>query len=369
MRKLLIVLSVVLLVGALAGPAAGADTFGAAASTPDCEFPVTVEDATGTEITLNESPERVVTTSPSAAQVMWEIGAEERVVGLSEFALYLDGADERTLVLEGQEGLNLEVVVDLEPDLVLAPNTTDREAISQMRDAGLTVYHFGEEESIEDIVDVTERIGMLTGECAGAAETIKWMNEELSIVADAIEGEERPGVMYLFFDFTAGANTFIHEILESAGAENLAATAGIEGYEAVSDEIVVAEDPEWIILNSDDPALPESDALDETTAAKEDQFVEVQIEHLNQPAPRTVEAIITITEALHPEAYASAVEAAEAGDADQADESDDQGDADDSPVETTGDAGDDDADALPGFGMIVGLFGVGVAGYAIRRQM
>lgn len=371
MRKLLLVVSVMVLLGTLAVPISAAD--GYTAPTPECDFPLTVEDATGTEMTLDAPPERVVTTTPSAAQVMWDIEAEEKVVGLTEWALYLDGADERTLVMEGQESLDIEQVVDLEPDLVLAPNTTDAEAISQLRDADVTVYHFAEEESIDDIFETTETIGQLTGECDGAGETIEWMDEELAIVADAVEGEERPGAMYLFFDFTVGANTFINEIIETAGAENLAASAGIDGYEPVSDEIVVAEDPEWIIVNADDPAMPESDALEGTTAVQEEQFVEVQTEYLNQPAPGTVNGIITLVEAFHPEAYADAVAAAEADDGDEADditEADDGNDADDSQDVSIDETDDDDTDALPGFGPVVALIGIGlgVAGHRVIRR-
>jgi len=61
----------------------------------DDAFPLTLTDATGTEVTLEERPERVTTTNPSAAQVMWELDAQEQVVGLTQFAHYLDGAESR----------------------------------------------------------------------------------------------------------------------------------------------------------------------------------------------------------------------------------------------------------------------------------
>lgn len=292
----------VLLIIALAAPVA----VGSANANETCSFPVTMTDASGTEVTVEEEPERVVTLNPSAAQTMWEIGAREKVVGLSKYALYLNGAEERTQISGEEQIVVTERVVDLEPDLVLAPNTIPNETVEQLRDAGLTVYHFPMEESIEDVYESTRIIGQLTGECEGAEETVAWMQDRIGVVQEAVEGQDRPDVLYLFFGYTAGQGTFINEVIETAGGNNIAAEVGIEYYQQISEEVVVEQDPDWIVLNSNDPALPESDAYNQTTAVQEGNVVVVQIEHLNQPAPRIVYAITKLAEHFHPEAYAAA---------------------------------------------------------------
>lgn len=388
MRNALIVVISAVIVASMFAPAVmGANAVASTDQAIECEFPLTVEDATGTEITLEDPPERVVTTSPSAAQIMKEIGAFERVVGLTEFALYLEGADERTLITGDEGVVELETVVELEPDLILAPNTTSSETIEQMRDAGLTVYHFPMEESLDDVFEKTIRIGELVDGCEGAEATTQWMDEELAIVEEAIAGEERPSAMYMFFDFTAGEGTFIEEIIEAAGAENAAGQAGISGYEPISEEVIIDEDPDWIILNSDDPALPDSDAINQTTAAQEEQIVVVQIEHLSQPAPRNVLAITTLVEHFHPEAYEEAKAAAQtdddtediADDADDTGEPDDTDDSDEMSTDDTEEADDgddapsvtvdDDADdALPGPGPVVAIGGFLLAAWTIANR-
>ncbi|MFB6078001.1 MAG: cobalamin ABC transporter substrate-binding protein, partial [Halarchaeum sp.] len=96
---LLLVLALVVAGGAApaaaTAPAATADE-GAAATT--CAFPVTVTDATGANVTVADEPGRIVTLNPSAAQTAWEIGAKPKVVGVSQYASYLDGASERANV-------------------------------------------------------------------------------------------------------------------------------------------------------------------------------------------------------------------------------------------------------------------------------
>ncbi|MFB6361460.1 MAG: PGF-CTERM-anchored ABC transporter substrate-binding protein [Halobacteriales archaeon] len=296
------VLSLVLILAVLPGTAAGT----AASPSHGCTFPITVTDATGTQITVEKGAERVVTLNPSAAQIMWEIGAQEKVVGLSKYASYLNGSENRTVISGEEQVVVFEKVVDLDPDIVLAPNTTSADTIEKLREAGLTVYHFERDTSIKDVYERVLVVGRLVGECDEAQATVNWMQERIGVVQEAVEGQERPDALYLFFGYTAGSGTFINEIIETAGANNLAADAGIQSYQQISPEVVVEQDPDWIILNSNDPALPESDAYNETTAVQEGQVVVVQIEHLNQPAPRIVYAITKLAKAFHPEAYAAA---------------------------------------------------------------
>lgn len=329
----------VLLIAAVATPVAGASSL-AHAGHDECTFPVERTDATGETVHVEESPERVVTTSPSAAQTLWEFDAADKVVGLTEHALYLEGADQRTVISGEEDPIVIERVVDLDPDLVLAPNTTQAETVAQLREAGLTVYHFPAETGMADVLDAVNVTGALTGECAAAEETTAWMAERLDRVETAVADQEHPSALYVFFGFTAGAETFVHEIITTAGAENAAAAAGITGFQPINEEVVLDADPDWIILNSDDPALPESAAFNETTAVQEDRVVVVPIEHLNQPAPRAVLAIEQLAEAFHPEAMANAT----------TDETTDTG------ADTSSDGAEDGGTgALPGFGPLVAI--------------
>ena len=288
----------------VAALAVGSGTVSGRAQQSDCEFPATVQDATGTEVTVASEPERVVTLGPASAQTMWEIGAREKVVGVSQYADYLSGADERTNVSgPGNAYVSTESVVGLEPDLVLAENIIPNETVEQLRAAGVTVYKFGEATSIEDVYAKTELTGRLVGECAGATETIDWMNERISAVRDAVANEENPRVLYVFGGYTAGNGTFIDELITAAGGENVAAAAGIEGYQQISPEVVVEADPEWLVLNSDDPMVPDSPAYRRTTAVRENQTVVVNANYVSQPAPRIVYPITKLARTFHPDSF------------------------------------------------------------------
>ena len=265
----IVVLSVLTVIGASApvgaGPSAASDTvttaptatapIAAQQGSPECSFPVTVTDASGTDVSLREEPERIVVLAPSDAQTLWAIGARGNVVGMptGQYTSYLNGTQGKTDVTNNDGSVNAEQVVGLQPDIVFAASVTPNETVAQLRGAGLTVYSTGLATSIEDVYGVTERYGRLTGNCEGANETVREMRTRVNEIEEAIDGSDRPPALYYFYNFTAGQGTHINDVLQAAGARNIAAQAGITGYERISAEIVASRNPEWIVHPADSP--------------------------------------------------------------------------------------------------------------------
>ncbi len=302
MKQLL--LSAILVVATIFGGIA-VGPVGVAGAQETCSFPVTKTDATGTEVTIAEEPQRIVTLSPSAAQTMWEIGGRQKVVGVTKFSAYLKGANGKANVSgAGMTAVVPEKVVAQNPDLVLAPNVIPDQTVQKLRDAGLTVYKFRESKSIEDIYAKTELTGQLTGECEGATETVSWMKDRVNTVQKAVEGEDSPKVMYIMSGgFTAGEGTYMNKIIETAGGTNVAAEAGISGYKQISNEVVVKQKPEWFIVSA---GAKVPDTYSGTPAIKQNQTVSLNSNYVSQPAPRIVHPITKLAKTFHPDAYEQA---------------------------------------------------------------
>lgn len=295
-------------VAAASAGVAGGGAPAASAGTQECSFPFSSTDATGTEVTVEEEPESIVTLSPSAAQTMWEIGAQDKVVGVTKFATFLEGAAEKSNISgAGRTTVVVEKVVALEPDLVLAPNVIDDEMVEKLRESDLTVYRFEAAESLDDVVDKTRLTGQLVGECDGADRAADELEAELETVREAVEGEEPTRMLYVMgpTGYVAGEGTFVHTAIETAGGENIAAEEGITFYQQISPEVVAEQDPEWIVKPEGVP-LPDSEAYNETTAIQEGNVLEVDSNYINQPAPEIVRPIRAMAKAFHPEAYAAA---------------------------------------------------------------
>jgi len=379
---------VMLLVAAAAGPFVGGVgaatvTDGSIATEPvaydhghdsqaaTCEFRYTVTDATGTEVTLDSDPERIVTLNPSAAQTMWEIGARDEVVGVSQYASYLDGADEKANV-SGASGPDVERVLNATPDLVLVPNSSHGAAadrIAQIRAQGVPVYVFGQPTSLEFVADKTERIGRLTGNCEAGTERAAEIRQSVDQMERALEGSERPVGLNYFYGYTSGSNTFISDLMQTGGLQNGAADAGITGFAMLNDETVVEMNPEWIIAPTGS-SIPETAAYTTTNASQKDNIIRVDTNLLQQPAPRSVQAAEQILEQVHPDAYAEYQSMQEAESTSTTDEST----TTDAEATTASDAASSPEESpatsteSPGFGMVATIAALSaVALLATRR--
>jgi iron complex transport system substrate-binding protein len=289
---------------------------------------------------------------------MWEIGAQDKVVGMpvGQYTSYLEGSDSKTNVVDSRLQPVREQVVGLDPDLVLAPNIVDNDTVENLRSTGLTVYRFEGATSFADVSAKTELTGRLVGEFESAAQVAANTRGTVSTVQEAVAGTDRPRVYYpLGGGFTAGNNTFINDIIESAGATNIAADS-IEGYKPISSEVVANSDPQWLLLTGDSP-VPSNAAVNGSTAVEQNQIVRVDGNFINQPGPRTTQVLRTLTEQLHSEEYSQIdfdnVETPEPTSC--------GGSGDSADTETAGSLG-------PGFTAGLALVAVVVLGLFARRQ-
>ena len=350
--------------GAQDGPVSVDDS---AATAPECEYPLETTDVTGQKVTVEESPDRIVALQPSDAQTVYEIGAEDRLVGFpisDDYTGYLDAGDRTDISQDDGLTVDSETVIDLEPDVVLAANTAlfQEGLVDELREAGLTVYVYDSASSIEDIQQDVLMTGALVDECEGATNNVDWMDDRMQDVEDRLEDTDRPLVYYAMGDgFTPGTGTFQHEMLERAGFENVAERAGIEGWDVISEEVIVEEDVDWIVYDDTWDEPPIEEGVMETTAYQDDQLIVVDSNWMSQPGPLVVE-MIDLMATAH----------LETADDEPADDT-----ADDQPIED--DATDDEEvvtddtvvddepvadDAVPGLGPVAGVIAV-ITGLAL----
>ena len=335
------VVLVLLVVSLATAPALGAtpdadaavETTAAQVSENGCAFPFTATDSTKKNVTVDAPPERVVTVGASAQQTMWEIGARDRVVGGSPFATYLDGSDDVPLVYSLEESQfgqsyqpNATLVARQDPDVVLVANIVSPADTRAIRDAtgnDVDVYRFAAATSIESIYRKTRLTGRLVGACDAADARTAQMREQIRTVERATEGAEDRRVFYYLGQnpatgevFTAGENTFVSELIRVAGGENLGTRfdaqfplpSGAE-YPTVSAAEAAATDPEFVTRTSAGRETPRAGVpavFADTTAADRNGSVVLDSNYVNQPAPRTVSAVVRLTRALHPDRYRQA---------------------------------------------------------------
>jgi iron complex transport system substrate-binding protein len=263
-------------------------------------------DDMGRLVAINGTPQRIVSLAPSNTEILFALGLEDRVVGVTDYCDYPPEALNKTKV-GGYANPDIEKILALNPDLILVAYGTPMEVINSMVELGLTVFGI-KTTDLDDLLNDIRRIGEITDKEIEAQALTSEMESKIQAVTNlTAELEQRPRVFYIVWHdplWTAGSGTFIHELIEKAGGVNI--FGNVTGYPMVSIEEVIARDPE-IIITSSWPGVYEwamnSTEL-EVTAARQSGSVYTCDDNLVQrPGPRLVEGLEWFAYFIQPEIF------------------------------------------------------------------
>lgn len=276
-----------------------------ATATQASAFPVTITDDAGTEITLDAEPERIVALQPSFVEVLFEIGAGEKVVAVDQNTDYPPEAAGLTK-LSGFDP-SVEAIVAEEPDLVLIQYDPGTLA-DALEASGIPVALLESPETLEGVYGQIETIGQVSGQTAEAMALVSEMREEIAdIVATIPEGPEPPSVFHEVDNtlYSVGPGSFIHDIYVALGADNIAEATG-EAYPQLNNEAVIAANPDVIILADEEfgetvdtvGARPGWSAIG---AVQSGRIHGVDPDLISRPGPRLPETVRLLAAFLYPE--------------------------------------------------------------------
>ena len=293
-------------------PAATATPSPTPAATPTptptaAAYPRTIEDSAGTAVTLEAAPERIISYSPGATEILFAIGAGDRVVAADDFSDFPAAAAELPKVAYSSP--DPERALSLEPDLLLMASR-QREQIEQFRSLGMTVLFLDSAQDIEGVFGTIELLGEITGNEQEAADLAASMRARIEVVTAALEDvEDGPLVFFeLTADlYTAGDGTFVGELLTLASARNIAAGAA-SPYPQLSAEAIIDAAPDVILLA--DAAWGESyetvcarPGWDAIPACINERVHGVDGDLTSRPGPRIVDGLEQVARLLYPDRF------------------------------------------------------------------
>lgn len=271
---------------------------------------LTFTDGLGREVTLDGVPQRIISIAPSNTEILFAIGAGDQLVGRDALSDFPPDAANVTDIGSTFENLNTELIVSLDPDLVLAAEINPPEQVKQLEDLGLTVYYLPNPLTLEEMYDRLETVAEITGHQEEAATLIESLKARVAAVDEKIAPiSSRPGVFYELDatdpakPYTAGKGTFITQLIERAGGHNIA--GDLDGYPQLSLEQVVAADPAFIILGDARYGVtPESIAQrpgwENLNAVQNGNVVPFNDDLVSRPGPRLVDALEELAKILRP---------------------------------------------------------------------
>lgn len=308
-------LAVLLLVGCSqeeAKPVEDKDTTQEEATIEETEFPITMTDAVGNEITLEEAPKTIVSMLPSNTEILFALGLNEEIIGVNDYDNYPEEALEKEKI--GGMEFNVEKIVSMNPEIVFAHESmlgAGDAGLQQIRDAGVKVFVVKNAADFNETYTTIEQIGRATGKLPEAQKIVEDMKAKVEEVKAKVANVETKKTVFVETSdvpeiYTPGKGTFMQEILDMVNAENIAADQ--EGWFMIAPEEIVNRNPDVIIVmysyvEGIVDSVKARDGFDTINAVKNDAVVQVDENLTSRTGPRLAEGLEEVAKAIYPEAF------------------------------------------------------------------
>jgi iron complex transport system substrate-binding protein len=272
-----------------------------------------IVDGLGRQVTISAIPQRIVSLAPSNTEILFALGLGDKVVGDTEYCNYPEAAKTKPKV-GGFSTVDVEKVVSLRPDLVLATQIHSKTIIPALENLGITVVALAPG-SLNEVLNSIALVGKITGQDKQASELVKDLSTRIKEITDKtqkLSPGQRPRVFYVTWHdplMTAGTGTLSNDVISQAGGQNIA--SDITGDKTIDLETVINRDPEIIIVSvgmgtgEDSPwqYIKSESRLKNTQALMNGRVYKIDGDLIHRPGPRIVEALEQMAQFIHPELF------------------------------------------------------------------
>jgi len=284
-------------------------------SAPTAAAGITITDVAGRQVTIAAPPKTIVSLAPSTTEIAFALGLGSQVVAVDDFSDFPAEAKNLPKVGGSNGAYNIEQIVALKPDLVLAAGITAPEAIKKLEDLKQTVVVLGTAQTtFESIFNDIALAGKITGHADQAAQLVGALKQKLDAIKAKVATAKTQPLVYWEIDatdptkpFSVGPGNFVSDLITLAGGKNIFADIG-SPFPQVSAEQVVAAKPAVIIL-SDAAYGVTADTVTQRPGwqaipAVEQRRIEPIDDNLvSRPGPRIVDGLEATVKIIHPELY------------------------------------------------------------------
>jgi len=269
-----------------------------------------VIDQVGRTLVVPENPTRVIALAPSITEIIYDLGQERKLIGVTQYSTYPSEAESLPRV-GSYVRLDIEKIVSLKPDLCIAiKDGNPKHIVDKIVSLGIPVYVI-DPRNLLQIMDTITRLGSLLDAGNAAAVLVADMEKRIGQVQTlAKRARYKPRVFFQIDAeplFSAGDNTFIHELIELSGGINTA--AGEDPYPRYSWEDILVLQPEIVLISSMAGGLDPENLIrswkkwKQLSAVNNDQVFVVEADLFDRPTPRLVDGLEAIAAIIHPELF------------------------------------------------------------------
>lgn len=252
-----------------------------------------------------EGPTAIISLSPTATEMLAEIGALNQVVAVDDQSDFPPGVPVTDL---SGFSPNIEAIASYEPDLVVVSADIDG-LVGALESLEIPVLLLPPANSFDDVFSQIEQLGSATGHVAKAEELVGSMRAEIDELASSYERPAEPATYYHELDpglFSVTSATFIGSVYSLFGLENIADAADPDGfgYPQLSAEYILSSDPDFIFLADTGPGGQSAEVVAarpgwaELTAVTNGRVIELNDDVASRWGPRVVEFVRAVADAL-----------------------------------------------------------------------
>ena len=277
-------------------------------------------DDLGRDVIIPKEPERIISLAPSNTEILFALGLENRVIGVTKYCNYPPEIEDlkqsgKLVVIGGYKDPDIEKIISLSPDLVLASKIQSDSTIPKLEKAGITIFAINSN-NLSNVIQSIKKVGKITGKDAEATQLVKSMESRIRAVSEKVDPLQKKRVLYVLWHDplqTVGVGTVQDEIIEMAGGENI--FHNLSGYPLIDPEAIVQKNPEIIITgtgtgekrNDSLNWAKTEDSINETDARENNRIYQAQGDLMTRAGPRIVEALEMVARIIHPEAFLAAL--------------------------------------------------------------
>jgi iron complex transport system substrate-binding protein len=271
---------------------------------------IVVTDDSGTQLKLDKYPERIISLTPNNTEILFALGLGERVVGVTTYCDYPEEVSQKARIGDLQG--NVEEIVALKPDLVVAKAVLNEDIVSKLRKLDVPVLCV-DPESIDGVYRSIELIAKVTGTDSNGDKIISEMKAKISDVQQKVAEIPEEERLKVFIEvgndplYTAGGNTYVDELVRLAGGINIA--SDITGYQMYSLETVVKCNPDAILAADSyyvdvKAEINKRPGWDTVKAVQKGHIItDIDTNLVNRAGPRSAMAVETVAKALYPDLF------------------------------------------------------------------
>lgn len=269
---------------------------------------ISAKDDYGRMIALDKYPERIISLSPSNTEILFALGLDDDIVGVTEYCDYPEAATKKETI-GGFSKSDAEKIISLKPDLVIASGDPNENLEGILREADIPILSY-ESKNLEEVMSQIERIGSLTNKSEEAEKIVKDMEKRRKKIVEKVKDVDKVRVFYEIWHSplkAAGKGSFMDELIGLAGGDNIAKDSEI-AYPEFDVELLIDKNPEVYLTTmhnaeKDIENIKARPGYNNIDAIKNDRIYLLDSNIASRPGPRMIEALEIVAEKIHPEIF------------------------------------------------------------------